>query len=384
MQNQPKPHALITAKDRLDRVLVEHARFDEAVQRIMSAILFPTDTKIIFVIGPTGVGKSRLLQKICSRIHNAITSGTITGASDIPCVSLEVPCANNHRFSWKEFFSVYLDELKSPLRPTDKSLAALPAADIHRGLEHVVLNALRYRRPLATLLDEANHFTSVASGKVLLEQMTRLKSFTNRANVLHICFGTYELAHMTNLSGQLARRCEVIHFGRYRKEDNDDFKAFEKVVRNFQASIPVAHHFDLSANTLYLHERSIGCVGTLKTWLLRAVSHAHQKGRTAITRADLEATAHPIGQLQKMLEEAIIGESTLCETHQQDLDLFRAELGHIVAPEKSSSATHDLLGYPIAPARVDSPKARVQPFQQSPARRATGAGRNDELTRRAS
>lgn len=376
MTTQTKVHPLLSSKDRIDRRVIEHTRFDDAVQRIMSHILFPTDTKIIWVIGPTGVGKSRLAERIRRLVltEPALVERFKNDPGSIPSVSFEVPCiSSNHQFAWRPFCHLYLDQLKSPLIPSERKLAELPDADQRRGPEHLVLNAIQHRRPLVTLLDEANHFASVASGKALLEQMTRIKSFVNRTNVLHVFLGTYELAPLTKLSGQLARRSDVIHFGRYRAEAPDDFKAFSKVLRSFQEVIPVTHHYNLSTRAVFLHEGSLGCVGTLKTWIIRALSHAYHKGRNAIEHGDLEATILGIDRRRTMLDEANRGEAQMMAAEQTDLDLFRAQLGHVNKVEGSAVQERDLLGQPIVP-RV--PQNGLKPFEPLPYRHQVGVDEN--------
>ncbi len=336
-------HPLIDAQKRLTRRLVEHTRFDETMQQIISHIQFPTDTKIIWVIGPTGVGKSRLAEKIVSKVLKDPIIGERfkDDPGSIPSVSFEVPCvSSNHQFAWRPFCELYLDQLKAPITTSDRKVAELPDAGKYRGPEHLVLNAIQHRRPIVTLLDEANHFANVASGKVLFEQMTRIKSFVNRTNVLHVFLGTYELAPLTRLSGQLARRSEVIHFGRYRAEAEADVKDFAKVVRGFQQSIPVAHHYNLESHVAFLHERSLGCIGTLKNWLMRALAHAFNDAREAIRHSDLEATALGIDRLTTMLDEIIQGENSMGEGTQTDLDIFLEKLGHL----EPDATERDLFG----------------------------------------
>jgi hypothetical protein len=56
-----------------------------------------------------------------------------------------------------------------------------------------VEQALRYRRPRAVLIDEAQHLFALASGRRLEDQLNVLKSLANRSNTVHVLFGTYEL-----------------------------------------------------------------------------------------------------------------------------------------------------------------------------------------------
>lgn len=368
---------------KLERCLIEHPRFEEAKNKILRYLRFPTDKKIVYVIGPSGVGKTRLAEKIASTIcaDPVLKARIDADPGCIPCISFEVPCiSNNGRFAWSSFYHTYYNQLECPLVPRTGGLAPLPMPDRRGTPEDLVLNAVKHRRPMVALLDEANHFANVATGKWLVEQMTRIKSFANRSKVLHVGFGTYELVGLTNLSDQLARRSEIIHFRRYSASE-EDLAAFATVVGNFQRTIPVVHHLDLRTHLKYLHERTLGCVGTLKTWLVDALGNADAEGRSAIRLEDLKVTALPLDRLETMLEKAIEGESCLRESTEADLELFRFHLGHTDENPHSSGVQSEL--WPNQePASM--PKRQRKPFEQSPVRRPTGLGRNNDEERLAS
>ncbi|RXK53548.1 hypothetical protein ESB00_17815 [Oleiharenicola lentus] len=374
MQNPDHIRAAQKAKAALDNSLVKHTRFDEALKTIEAALLFPTDTRLLWVIGPSGAGKTRLAQTVEKLIHKIVADKLVSDPGCVPCVSFEVPCPElGHRFSWNEHHWRYLDKLQSPLSPDGANWPPLPRVDPKRGLEHAVLNALHYRNPLGVLLDETNHFASVTSGKVLFDQTNRLKSFANRSRVLHICFGTYEVAQMASISGQLARRSDIIHLSRYRADVTADYAAFKSVVRAFQKCLPVVHHLDLRTQTEYLHERSIGLVGVLKGWLIKALAHANGDGRSAITMKDLEATAMPVNKLRLLLHEATEGEHIMNDGETQ-LDLFRKDLGLGGKPPRSRDGTGDLFGSQDGepePAEK-TPFSKAKPFELAPERLPVG------------
>jgi hypothetical protein len=295
----------------------------------------------------------------------------------IPSIAFDVPCPElGHRFSWSEHYNRYLDKLAIPLAPSDTVLAALPAVDPKRGLEHAVVNALRHRRPQVVFLDETNHFASVTSAKVLFDQTNRIKAFVSRTQVPHVCFGTYEVARMPAVSGQLARRSDIIHLPRYRAESDADCADFRGVIKAFQKHLPVAHHLDLTTKSKFLHERSIGLVGVLKGWLLKALSVAHSCGRSEITVKDLEDTASPVRSLQIMLDEARKGELSLEEASPQ-LTLFREELGHAKAADVGSALVGEL--FSTGSSSSPRPKSKAKPFEPAPARLPTGGAFNGEL-----
>jgi hypothetical protein len=378
--------SLLDAKEQLDRCLVEHTRFDEAKTKILRHLRFPSDKKILWVIGPSGVGKTRLAAKIASMICNdpVLKARADGDPGCIPSLQFEVPCiSSNGRFAWSSFYHTYFDQLQCPLQPTAQRLPMLPTFRHKITPEDMVLQALKHRRPIVTLLDEANHFANVASGKALVEQMTRIKSFVNRSGVLHICFGTYETVSMTKLSEQLARRSDVIHFGRY-LATSGDLAAFDKVVGNFQRAIRVAHHFDLRPHLKYLHERTIGCVGSLKTWMVDALGKADEAGRKGIRLEDLEATAPDFRTLEVMLRKAMEGEDMLRASTESEKERYRYFLGHSDKAPSVQGVQAELWVEPEAVATAATSGGKTKPFRQSPRRYPVGTGRNDQQTELAS
>jgi hypothetical protein len=367
-----KIHPLLRAKEQLEKRLLEHERFGQALDRIRTAILFPTDAKLLFIIGPTGVGKSRLFRKAQSEVIKILGESLLEDKERIPHVAFEVPDVQIGNFNWKSFYHAYLDELRLPLLPNKELLGELPRVSPDKGWDYVLMRALEHRRPAVTFLDEANHLCQVTSGQLLRHQMDKIKSLANRSNVLHICFGTYDLARLINLSSQLARRSEIFHFSRYRAESREDMNNFEAAVGKFQPCLPIAHNIDLRTQVKFLHENTIGCVGTLKTWLMEALAHAYREKRTEISLDDLRETTMPLSRLQKMLSDAKENEG-FCDETKEDRDLYLTTLGHNDTPESG------LPGINVPP----PPRSPRSVAERNPHRDPIGGGFSNHGVRRA-
>ena len=85
-------------------------------------------------------------------------------------------------------------------------------------------------------------------------------------------------------------------------------------MHSFAQRMPFTEPPDSVADWEYLYERSAGCVGVLKDWLVRGSAHALKRGTTRLTRSDLEPYALSVSQCERMLSEAIEGELRLRET----------------------------------------------------------------------
>lgn len=104
--------------------------------------------------------------------------------------------------------------------------------------------------------------------------------------------GTYELLAFRNLSAQSSRRSMDLHFQRYRADSAEDRRIFRSVLLTFQKQVPFAEaKADLMAMWEFLYERSVGCVGILKEWLMRACVRAIKHGAATLSLEHLEKTA---------------------------------------------------------------------------------------------
>jgi hypothetical protein len=191
---------------------------------------------------------------------------------------------------------------------------------------HAVERDLCFRRPIAVMLDEAQHLASVGSPRRLSDQLDVIKSLANCTGTVHVLLGTYGLLAFRNLSAQLSRRSVDIHFPRYRADDPEDRKTFLTVLRSFEQQLPLSEPPGLVKEWEYLYERSIGCVGVLKDWLMRALTGVSRRNANVLTIGDLQAHALSVSQCDTMLAEASEGEVSLCESAEERGQL-RTRLG---------------------------------------------------------
>jgi hypothetical protein len=188
-----------------------------------------------------------------------------------------------------------------------------------------------------TLLDEAQHLGKISSGRKLLDQLDALKSLSNRSGTLLVLIGTYELLRFDQLSGQLSRRSLGLHFPRY-GTGSVDLKAFQSVVYGFQRQMPVMKEPELLKNWEYVYLRTLGCVGILKPWLVRALSESYEKGDKTVTAKTLESSALSVAQCEQLAAEMIAGEERLKEKAAGDQRRLSRMLGlsERVKAEKAS------------------------------------------------
>ncbi len=289
---------------------VVHPRLDEAHQTLMRVIRRPFSGTLVFVSGPAGVGKTTLFRKVVTELVAAVLPDLEIDRGRIPVVGLEAPSSESGVFNWKDFYKRLLYALDEPLvehkintDPTNrKGLSTLPAGHnpVTTELRLAVEQTLRYRRTSHILIDEAQHFSRIATGRRLQDQLDTLKSLSNMTGTLIVLFGSYELHHFRNLSGQLSRRSVDVHFPRYDIRVEDDVEAFRNLLFTFQGELPLAEEPDLDARWDYFYERSLGCAGVLKDWLKRAYEDALKAGGKRLTADQIESNQLSTSQLDKI------------------------------------------------------------------------------------
>src|SRR6516225_3839967 len=328
------PH-LIERLEHFRNFTVAHPRLVEARDKLADAIDGAAPGSLVLVLGPTGVGKTTLRMKVENLLTRQMAPATAADPGRLPFVSTEVVPPDAGQFRWRDYFSRLLAAMNEPLidfktlRSTTRTrvLNTLPSPVAGMELGYAVEQALRHRRPPVVFVDEAQHLARIASGRRLSDQLDVIKSIANRTETVHVLLGTYELLAFRNLSAQLSRRSMDLHFQRYRAESAEDRQVFCSVLLTFQKQLPFAKaRTDLMAMWEFLYERSVGCVGILKEWLMRACVRAIKHGAVALSREYLEKTALSISQCEKILAESREGETRLNNREDAGLRL-RALLG---------------------------------------------------------
>jgi len=367
-----KPGGSESRLDRFHSFTVAHPRLVEAKETLINAIRGAEPNSLIFVFGPTGVGKTTLRLKTEQLIATELLGELGEDRTRVPVVSVEAVAPESGSFNWRDHYRRLLHQLDEPLinhklsRQVGGSFAEstvrfMPTARaVGTEYRYAVEQAIRYRRPMAVMIDEAQHLGKIASGRRLLDQLDVIKSLANQTRTVHVLFGTYDLLAFRNLSGQLSRRSIDVHFARYRAENSEDRQTFINVVRSFERELPFADRPDLVSDWEFLYERSLGSVGVLKEWLVRAVTVTFRNGGLRLTRADLEAQALSIAQCEQMHGETADGELQLNEGSQAAARL-RGRLG------LSNCATAK-----VNPAPPVSPVKKRRPGQRLPVRDVVG------------
>jgi hypothetical protein len=355
-----------------------HPLLKEADAALKQAIQDPAGWSLIFVYGPTGVGKTTLRLRVEKHLQQSLLTELRKNPGRVAVASIEAP-ADSPQFSWRDYYRRALVALEEPLidhkisyrvrgvfRDGSGRLTLDPRA-VGLEIRYALEGALLHRRPAAFFIDEAQHLAKIKGGRKLQDQLDSIKSLASLTNTVHVLIGTYELLPFRNLSAQLSRRSVDIHFRRYRADRQQDCATFQSVVFTFQRHLPLSGESDLLKHFDYCYERSIGCVGVLKDWLTRALAVALANDSPVVTRQILEQTAWSVDQSERMAKEALEGESELI-----DNDELRGRLRKTLGLDAIPSLRLDsVIPSHHIPSGADPSKRRVG--QRRPVRDVVGA-----------
>jgi energy-coupling factor transporter ATP-binding protein EcfA2 len=204
-----------------------HPRLMAVRDSLLAAIYERAPNSLILVLGPTGVGKTTLLMKVDQLMTTELLADLRADPGRLPIVSVECIAPESGVFSWRDHFRRLLMRMDEPL--LDRKLD--PGTSIHIGsravrfmpnakvvgseYRHAVERALCFRRPIAVMLDEAQHRVRGRSERLAEESthrgvQTKRQRPNNRrlAGACVACFPVRQDAHRSvGRRSQFVRKC---------------------------------------------------------------------------------------------------------------------------------------------------------------------------------
>ncbi|RFB14963.1 ATP-binding protein [Bacillus sp. HNG] len=298
---------------------VAHPYFKEAYEKILKHIKNPSTKTVILIYGPSGSGKSELFKKVYENIYKDFRSDMERNRGFIPICGFEAIAPSNSKYDWKDHFIRSLIAIKEPLIDHKIDINKLKNKDIEfsdrevdRSLRRSLENALKYRKTLAFMIDEAQHMTYNGSAKTSNNQMNLIKSLASISKTPHFLFGTYEILEFRNANGQLCKRGIDVHLKRYDVRNKEERKWFIQTLMLLQKHLPLEIEPELSKNWKTFYRLSVGCIGLLKDLLLTTLEFKllEQPNLKTLLLEDFEEFALTNTQLYQLAQEAMTGEDT--------------------------------------------------------------------------
>jgi Cdc6-like AAA superfamily ATPase len=240
---------------------VAHSALKQADQAVWNALREPAGACLIFVFGPTGVGKTTRLSQIEKRLLELSRAQDYRQTGHTPVLRVDAVSPALNQFKWGDYYRRALLLLQEPFvqysidyhQPVpavsrtsfEQPLFLRTGPTDTAALRLAFEQALKHRHPYAILIDEAEHIAKAARGAKLLDQLDHLKSLAIMTKTVHLLVGTYDLLVLRNLSAQLSRRSIDIHFSRYRATSEGEMRFFKSVLWSFQRNVPLQEEPDL-------------------------------------------------------------------------------------------------------------------------------------------
>jgi hypothetical protein len=235
------------------------------------------------------------------------------------------------------------------------------------------------------ILDEAQHLIQSGDDKQPKDQLNWIKSMTTETGVLHILIGTYGLLPFCNLDGQMARRGSEIHFAPYHIEDESDCQAFRNTLLSLLKQLPLTVDYEsLMQRWWYFFEGSIGCIGILKQWLVRALYKALREGSSELTRTHLERSVLPDAKWTRMRADAQSGEAEFRYADEQNSYLSNLASMPTFAPKQPDHPPASLPSPQDDSVHQKTRRSKQRVGEPSPHRDQVGTALPEEETARCS
>lgn len=278
-----------------------------------------SDANLLLLCGPTGVGKTTMGSFLVEAELKRSVEDMANNPGYIPAIRVEAPSSGEKEFSWRLFYRRILNALEGELDAPRTAYGVDPVTgrvvrpvgtktNRLASMRTAVERSLRSRGTRFIVVDEAAHIMRQCPHNRLEQQLDTLKSLSNEYDVQWVLLGSYDLFELVSLSGQLARRSHVIHFGRYREDVRKDEMSFRGCVKKLAESFPSLKDLDLLRYSQVFHQNTLGCVGTLSTVLARLDLLVQKRGfsEDILCRALLTEA-----QVTQILREILEGEERI-------------------------------------------------------------------------
>lgn len=309
---------------------IRHPRIASTIEECQLMLTAGASADLILVCGPTGVGKSTLGHFLVEEELKQQAEAMAAQPGFIPAIRVEAPASGEKEFSWRLFYQRILHALEGELDAPRSAYGVDPesgrvvrprGSNTNRlsGLRTAVERSLRSRGTRFVVVDEAVHMISQCPPARLAQQLDTLKSLSNEYGVQWLLLGSYDLFDLMTLSGQLARRTHVIHFSRYRLDQDADVRWFTGCLKQLTKGMPALQSVDVARYAEVLQQNTLGCVGTLRTVLMRLDRLVASKGWSEAVLCTALLTEAQVTQITR---EVLEGEERIAPgLHRNSLSL---------------------------------------------------------------
>lgn len=254
----------------LHRLNIPHPRYLEVERRLFTQLSMGAPGSVVLLVGPTRVGKSRLVRDVSERLVKQTASD-----DDQPIIVVEAATTNGGRFSMKHFTIRALQALRHPMYGELGFVIRQSESETHLRIR--LEQAILHRHTKYLFIDEAHHLLRTTRSGLAAEVLDSLKCLANATGVILLLAGGYELFTAGLSSPHLNGRMRVIEFARYRDEGPDE-SSFLGIFRGLDEFLPWRKGQSLIAHRKYMRAGTLGCLGLLLAWINSAMCEMASRG----------------------------------------------------------------------------------------------------------
>ncbi len=254
---------------RLSELKIPHRNWLEALNQVYALLLTVSPGEVVCITGPSRAGKTRLIDELEALL---VGDNVASGTGVMPVVrTIAVNSGRHGTFSTKSFAKGLLKAVEHPIYAA-QDIAAIAKLDklSEDTLRQAFEKAAKARGVKYLFIDEAQHARYVgkdAQGAYAV--MDSWKCMAQVSGIILIVVGAYPILEIIRKSPHMVGRKYQVNLGRYQL-NQEDLIEFKSILNHYGSEIGCLDI--LFENLELLYKGSLGCIGLVRSWLLRAAA----------------------------------------------------------------------------------------------------------------
>lgn len=314
----------------------KHPRLEEVISHLHELMDPNNDIKIVALIGPTGIGKTTLIDRCVQSIVEMHAPRRLP--HQVPVAMVAAPANGERSLSWGTMYrrlhlacgGILLDHQRLA-EVSDGELRALRADRVGLAQRRELLELeVKHRGVRLMGIDESHHLLRFANREATMDTLKSLADIQPETKLM--LAGTYQIAPLMTMYAQLARRSAILHYRRYKMSDapkddapSADEQAFRDVLVKIANDWPCEDVPNLEAGWQVLMKASLGSVGLLKAQLQQLATLQMRRKRERFNAKDMLRAFKPSKVLNQIEREIVEGEEDLDGACYGDADFGTTE-----------------------------------------------------------